>query len=171
MDYFNLVFKKGSNKMNIKVSNIIEDSIVDGVGLRLVYFISGCTHKCDDCFSPQTWDVDSGVSYNINCLVDYLNELPLHDVTISGGDGLTLQYNETFELCKQIKEKTNKSIWLYTGYTYEYLINSDKKDILNYIDVIVDGRFEKNNSSLDLVFKGSSNQRILDVKTGKDLII
>ena len=92
-----------------------------------------------------------------------MNENPKTDITLSGGDGLTVQYENTLELLKQIKKQTSKNVWVYTGYTYEELLNSDKKECLKYIDVLVDGRFILKQRDISLRFKGSSNQRLIKV--------
>ena len=148
----------------MKISNIIYESIVDGEGLRTVLFISGCWHNCYNCFNKETHDVNNGKDYSISELVELVQNQPLSDVTISGGDGLTFQREETLQLCKDIKEKTSKNIWLYTGYTIEEIkSNKQIKDILNYVDVIVDGKFDENNKDSTLAFRGSSNQRIIKV--------
>ncbi len=101
---------------------------------------------------------------SIDHIVDIVKENTLSDVTISGGDGLTWQYTETLELVKSIKETTGKNIWLYTGYTFEEVLE-EKRDILNYIDVLVDGKFILAERDYTIMFRGSRNQRIIDVAT------
>ena len=101
---------------------------------------------------------------DIKDIIKEINKNKLTNVTISGGDGLTIQYNSTLELLKQLKLKTNKNIWLYTGYTWEELINSYKRECLKYIDVLVDGKFEISKKDISLRFRGSSNQRIINVQ-------
>lgn len=138
-------------------------SVTDGTGLREVIYVSYCTHSCLGCQNQKYWN-DSGEKYLIDVVVDKLYMNPLTDITISGGDGLTVQYENTLELCKRLKARGNKNIWLYTGYTYDDLFKLGKKEILNYIDVLVDGKFEMNNRDVTLKFVGSSNQRKIDVK-------
>lgn len=100
---------------------------------------------------------------SIEEIIDKINDNPIADVTISGGDSLTVQYKDTLKLLQAIKNKTSKNIWLYTGYTFEEVLES-KKECLEYIDVLVDGRFEIEKRDLSTLFRGSSNQRLIDVK-------
>lgn len=138
-------------------------SLTDGVGLREVVYIAYCTHSCIGCQNKKYWN-DKGDKYPIDEVVEKLYMNPLTDITISGGDGLTVQYDNTLELCKRLKNRGNKNIWLYTGYVYEDLFKLEKDEILQYIDVLVDGKFDINKKDLTLKFKGSSNQRVIDVK-------
>lgn len=138
-------------------------SVTDGVGLREVVYVAYCTHSCIGCQNQKYWN-DNGDEYLIDDVVEKLYKNPLTDITISGGDGLTVQYENTLELCRKLKEKGDKNIWLYTGYTYENLFKIDKDEILNYIDVLVDGKFEIDKRDLTLKFKGSNNQRTIDIK-------
>lgn len=138
-------------------------SVADGDGLREVLYIALCTHHCPFCQNQKYWN-DNGKEYEINYLVNKLNSNPLTNITLSGGDGLTVQYDSTLKLLKELKNKTNKTIWVYTGYTWEELINSDKSECLQYIDVLVDGRFEIDKRDITLKFRGSSNQRVINVK-------
>ena len=143
-------------------------SVADGVGLREVLYIAQCTHRCKGCQNAKYWD-DLGDEYTINEVVNKLIKNPLTNITLSGGDGLTVQYENTLELCKRLKEKSNKNIWVYTGYTYDELIKLNKTEIFKYIDVLVYGRFELDKRDITLKFRGSSNQRIIDIpKSLKD---
>lgn len=143
-------------------------SVADGVGLREVLYIAQCTHRCKGCQNAKYWG-DLGDEYTINEVVNKLIKNPLTNITLSGGDGLTVQYENTLELCKRLKEKSNKNIWVYTGYTYDELIKLNKTEIFKYIDVLVDGRFELDKRDITLKFRGSSNQRIIDIpKSLKD---
>lgn len=137
-------------------------SVTDGVGLREVVYVAFCTHKCPNCQNEKYWN-DKGEEYLIDDVVEKLYKNPLTDITISGGDGLTIQYENTLELCKRLKQKGNKNIWLYTGYTLEELTKLKKSKILDYIDVLVDGRFEIDKRDTTLKFRGSSNQRIIKI--------
>ena len=138
-------------------------SVADGDGLREVLYIALCTHYCPFCQNQKYWN-DKGKEYSIDYLVNKLITNPLTNITLSGGDGLTVQYENTLELLKQLKNKSSKNIWVYTGYTWEELINSDKSECLQYIDVLVDGRFDIDKRDVTLKFKGSNNQRLIDVK-------
>jgi anaerobic ribonucleoside-triphosphate reductase activating protein len=148
---------------NIGILGINKISLADGVGVRTVLYIGGCKHKCPGCQNEDSHD-DLGEIVPIDYVVAELLNNPIVDITISGGDGLTIQYEQTLELLKRLKAKSKKNIWLYTGYTFEQLLLSSKKEVLNYIDVLVDGRFEKDKRDITLKFKGSSNQNIIDVK-------
>ena len=143
-------------------------SVNDGVGLREVFYVAECTHKCYGCHNEVWWN-DKGTEYDINKLVEVIKRNDLTQITISGGDGLTVQYEATVKFCKKIKEETGKNIWLYTGYTYEQLFKLDKTEILKYIDVLVDGRFERDSRDITLKFRGSKNQRIIDVAKSIDV--
>lgn len=138
-------------------------SLADGVGLREVVYVALCTHMCEGCQNKNYWN-DLGDEVLIDEVVERLYKNPLTNITISGGDGLTVQYQNTLELCKRLKERGNKTVWVYTGYTYEELLRNGKDEILKYIDVLVDGKFEMNKRNISLKFKGSSNQRIIDVQ-------
>jgi len=151
----------------IRTSGIVEESIVDGPGIRLVVFSQGCKHNCKGCHNPQTHSFENGQMINIEDILEIINKNPLLDgVTFSGGD--PFEQAESFaELGKEVKE-LGLNIITYTGYTYEEIIKSiDKKgwkDLLYVTDVLIDGPFEINKRSLELKFRGSSNQRIIDVK-------
>ena len=138
-------------------------SVVDGEGLRKVLYIALCTHHCPHCQNQKYWN-DKGKEYSIDYLVNKLITNPLTNITLSGGDGLTVQYKNTLELLKQLKNKSNKNIWVYTGYTWEELFELNKQECLQYIDVLVDGRFEQDKRDITLKFRGSSNQRIINVQ-------
>ena len=138
-------------------------SLVDGDGLREVLYIAKCNHFCEGCQNKQYFNAE-GKKFKISEVVEKINKNSLTNITLSGGDGLTIQYDNTLELLRQIKIKTNKDIWVYTGYTFEELLNSYKKECLQYIDILVDGRFEIDKKDISLKFRGSFNQRIIDVQ-------
>lgn len=138
-------------------------SVNEGVGLREVCYIAECTHNCRGCHNKK-YLKEKGDTYEIKEVVKKLTENPYTDITISGGDGLTVQYENTLKLLKELKSKSHKNIWLYTGYTYEELFELNKTEVLKYIDVMVDGRFVLEERDVTLKFKGSKSQRIIDVK-------
>lgn len=155
------VLSYDEDEYTIGIVGYNEDSLVDGDYVRTVVYIGGCTHLCPECHNREYWD-KVGTLHNIDKFYDeYLKENKY--ITISGGDGLTIQYTQTLNLLKLLKHKGH-NVWLYTGYTFEELINSDKKECLNYIDVLVDGKYEKDKRDITLFFRGSSNQRIIDVQ-------
>jgi len=140
------------------------DSIVDGLGLRIVIWTQGCSHNCYKCHNPQTHDFSKGKYYDIDELVDRIVKYPLKSgVTLSGGDPF-FQKEEVLYLVKRLKEhKIN--IWAYTGFIYEDLLK-DKTwtEILENIDVLIDGPFIYKEYDPLLKFRGSKNQRIIDIK-------
>ena len=138
-------------------------SVTDGEGLREVVYVAFCTHKCVGCQNEKYWN-DEGNECLIDDVIEKLYKNSLTDITISGGDGLTIQYDNTLELCKRLKQRGNKNVWLYTGYKFEELFKLGKDEILKYVDCLVDGRFEINKRDTTLKFKGSINQRIIDVQ-------
>lgn len=157
--------------MLIKLSHrITRDSIVDGPGLRAVIWTQGCRHNCEGCHNPCTHDFNGGFLMDVEDIIEEFRGLRLHrGVTFSGGDPFEQPY-ECIEIAKAAKNK-GLDIWCYTGYTFEELINkrgTKYKDgwieFLKYIDVLIDGPFILEKKNLLLKFRGSENQRILDVK-------
>lgn len=151
--------------MNIKLaSQILFDSIVDGPGLRTVIFFQGCTHNCLNCQNPQTHDFNGGFDIDINIVIEkVLNKKLQSGVTFSGGDPMS-QAEQCIQIAKELK-KHNINIWCYTGFTYDFLIQRPiYNDFLQYIDVLVDGVFVDELKSYELQFRGSSNQRLIDVQ-------
>ena len=153
--------------MKIKIANILYETMTDGVGIRTSIYAQGCPHHCEGCHNPQTWDINGGKEYEINELFNIIASEEFSNVTFSGGDPL-FQIEAFTELAKMIKNKTNKTIWCYTGYTYEQVRESTKmRVILPFIDVLVDGRFVLEKRNTDLKFRGSENQRIIYLKDGE----
>ena len=152
----------------MNVAGVYHDSISNGEGWRSVLFVSGCPHRCKGCHNPNTWNREYGSPYNEEEVFEQLTENELLDgVTISGGEPFL--YTETLlPLVKKIKEK-KLNIWVYTGYVWDELLRRAENDLcthlfLETIDVIVDGRFEIEKKAPSLKFRGSCNQRIIDVK-------
>lgn len=145
----------------MRIIEYLPNSIVDGCGLRQVFYLAGCTHYCKGCHNPQTWNPNGGSEWSIGEVVEKALESP-YNVTFSGGDPL-YQINQLKSVCKQIR--ANKSIWVYTGYTFEEIMGNDSlRELIPLIDVLVDGRFDFAKRDTDLTFRGSSNQRIIDCK-------
>ena len=144
------------------------DSIVDGPGLRAVLWTQGCAHHCKGCQNPQTWSFDGGALVPISLVLEEIDKLEYHTgLTLSGGDPM-FQVKPCLEIVKYARSK-GLNIWVYTGYTFEELIDLSKKEpiyleFLNYIDVLVDGRFILEQRDLSLLFRGSRNQRLIDVQ-------
>lgn len=151
----------------IRLSGIAYESLVNGPGMRRVFFSQGCRHKCKGCFNPDTHDFNGGELRDMDELIADVKENPiLKGITFSGGDPLE-QADKFAYMAKEFK-KMNLNIWCYTGYKFEYLLENSTdenkfRDLLENIDVLVDGRFEESLKEEGLKFKGSSNQRIIDV--------
>lgn len=146
----------------IRVLSIIHDSIVDGEGLRTVIFFAGCPHRCYGCHNPESWNSRGGENYRVENILDIIHEYPDNDITFSGGDPM-MQAEQILPLAKELKQ-LGKNIWCYTGYTLEEIIegnNRAKQELLSYIDMLIDGRFEHKLKDMTLSFKGSHNQRII----------
>lgn len=157
----------GLNK-SIRLSGIIYESLVNGPGLRRVLFSQGCKHNCRGCFNPSTHCYDGGELRDMDELLDDIRKNSmLKGITFSGGDPFE-QASKFAYMAEKIKE-TNLNIWCYTGYTFEYIFEHRNEhegweQLLNSIDVLVDGKFEEDKKSNNLKYRGSSNQRIIDVK-------
>ena len=155
-------------KIRLATSNIQRDSIVDGEGIRCVIWTQGCPHNCKGCHNPETHSFDDGILVDIEDIKKKIDSLELHDgITFSGGDPM-MQALACCEIAKYCHKK-GLNVWCYTGYTYEQLIKMAQKkkellDFLNEIDVLVDGKFEEEKKDISLRFRGSSNQRVIDVK-------
>ena len=152
----------------IRLSGIAYESLVNGPGMRRVFFAQGCKHNCEGCFNPETHDFSGGEEKNIDDLIkDVLKNKMIKGITFSGGD--PLEQADKFSYMAKAFKKSGLNIWCYTGYTFEILLEKMKnedsiRELIENIDVLVDGRFEINNKEEGLRFRGSSNQRIIDVK-------
>lgn len=189
---------------------IVKDDMLNGGGIRVTIFLSGCTHHCDGCHNKQTWDPNSGVVFtneNMDTILEYAKDPAIAGITLSGGDPLEM-FNilsnterywmhkdadmndnadwDVFRLCEKFKSiYPDKSIWCYTGYTYEELVDIIRRPsghpsviksnieslysrklhtlLTQYIDVLVDGKFEKDKLSQQYPYAGSTNQRVIDI--------
>ena len=151
----------------IRISGIVPQSIVDGPGLRMTVFTQGCPHRCLGCHNPQTHDFTGGYDCKVKDILAKFDQNPLlAGLTISGGEPFS-QAKQLIPLAKKIRER-GKNIWCYTGYTFEEIMkmaegNADIMRFCALIDVLVDGRFVLFKRNLDILFRGSDNQRILDM--------
>ena len=149
-------------------ADLQSDSIVDGPGLRAVIWTQGCSHNCKGCQNPGTHDFNGGGLVPIKMVCDAIDELEYHTgVTFSGGDPM-FQPVACNEIAKYAKSK-GYNIWVYTGFTFEELIEMSEKnpiyaEFLHNIDVLVDGKFILEQRDLSLLFRGSKNQRLIDIK-------
>lgn len=150
-------------KIRLADDNLLTDSIVDGEGLRAVLWTQGCSHNCKGCHNPETHDFNKGVLVEVDEVKQLIEDLTLQDgITFSGGDPF-FQPEPCIEIAKFAKEE-GLNVWAYTGFLFEDLIKNEKmREFLNYVDVLVDGKFELDNKSLNLKFRGSTNQRIINV--------
>ena len=148
----------------LSILDIVEDTTVDGPGFRTTIYCAGCPNRCPGCHNPQSWDINNGHNVDVEGVLDVVLAEPLADVTFSGGDPM-FQPEGFTELARAIKERSSKNIWCYTGYLYEHILeNPAMRALLEQVDVIVDGRFVEALRDEQLRFRGSSNQRIIDVK-------
>ena len=150
----------------MKYHNITHDDMLNGSGLRVVLWVSGCEHRCTNCHNQITWDINNGLDFDEEAkkeIFDALEKDYIKGITFSGGDPLHKQNREDIlKVAKEIKLKfPKKDIWLYTGYTWEEI---NDLDIIQYIDILVDGRFIEELADEQLHWRGSSNQRVIDVK-------
>jgi anaerobic ribonucleoside-triphosphate reductase activating protein len=144
--------------------DILYCSAVDGTGFRDVLFVSGCPHRCDGCHNPDSWNGENGNVVSLQEVYDKLTKSGVTNITYSGGEPFE-QAAALARLTAEIKANTGKTVWVYSGYTFEQIVlDEEKRKLLELCDVLVDGRYEKDNTVLNLRFKGSLNQRIVDVK-------
>ena len=137
--------------------------MVDGPGFRTSIYCAGCRHACPGCHNPQSWDFSGGRAMTTEEIMRVIVADPYANVTFSGGDPM-YQPEGFAELARAIHERTEKDIWCYTGFTFEQLLgNPRQRALLEQIDVLVDGPFVKALRNDELIFRGSSNQRIIDV--------
>ncbi|MFT8318453.1 MAG: anaerobic ribonucleoside-triphosphate reductase activating protein [Sporolactobacillus sp.] len=150
----------------MRILQIYRDSVADGLGLRTVIFFAGCGQnpKCPLCQNPDSWSASSGKELAMEQLIRLATQTKNNQITFSGGDPLTYQFDNALEAARILKTQYHKNIWLYTGYRWEFVKKSPVlSQILPYIDVLVDGRFVHKLRDISLKFRGSSNQRIIDV--------
>lgn len=158
----------------IDLSSIVPDSIVDGPGLRVTIFCQGCPHRCKGCHNPKTWKFASGTPTSVERIVEIVRQSPLsRGVTFSGGEPFS-QAAGFAKLARLLKAQ-GYEVASYSGYTFEELMagDDDQRELLGEIDILIDGRFVLEERSLDTPFRGSRNQRLIDVpaslKAGKPI--
>ncbi|MDE6071618.1 MAG: anaerobic ribonucleoside-triphosphate reductase activating protein [Muribaculaceae bacterium] len=150
----------------INILDIIRGTTVDGPGFRTSIYISGCRHRCHGCHNPESWSFELGNAMSLEEIMDIVKEEDF-DVTLSGGDPL-YHPDLVAKLCDEI-HKLNHTVWLYTGFTWEEIMDSPiLLEAIKKCDVIVDSPFILELMDTDLLFRGSSNQRIIDVKRSMD---
>lgn len=148
----------------IRILDVIDGTVVDGPGFRLSIYCAGCGHRCRGCHNPQSWDMCGGRSVTVGQLLETVKASPWN-VTFSGGDPFYQAAGFAY-LARRIKEETSRTIWCYTGFTLEELVQENdphRMELLRSVDVLVDGPFVEELRDEQLRFRGSSNQRILEV--------
>lgn len=176
----------------MRILKIIPDTVVDGPGLRTSIYFAGCKHHCEGCHNPESWAFNQGDNYKVSELISEIEKFGNKKITLTGGDPY-YQYTELAGLCATLKS-LGYNIWMYTGFTFERILkdiegtfldcpidcengkyyNNEAHMLLDNIDVIVDGAFVNDLKAPFLLYRGSSNQRIIDVKeslkTGKPVL-
>lgn len=148
----------------LSILEIIEDTTVDGPGFRTSVYAAGCPNACPGCHNPQSWNIENGRLMATQEILDIILADPFADVTFTGGDPM-FQPIEFAELAKAIREHCDKNIWCYTGFLFENILrNNAQRTLLELVDVLVDGPFVQSLRDESLLFRGSSNQRLIDVK-------
>lgn len=143
------------------VLDIVRGTTVDGPGFRTSIYFSGCKHQCHGCHNPQSWDFNSGKLMSIAEILDVIIEEDF-DVTYSGGD--PLYHPEILSILSDSIRKLGHTIWLYTGFRWEEIMEDEiLREVVEKVDVIVDGPYKEEEKDRDLLFRGSGNQRIIDV--------
>ncbi len=151
----------------MRFHNITKNDMLNGDGLRVVLWLSGCEHHCEGCQNPITWNANDGLVFDENAKQEIFTELDkdyISGITFSGGDPLLCATRkEVGEFVKEVRQKyPNKTIWMYTGYDWDAVKDLD---LMKDVDVLVDGRFVLALKDDKLEWKGSSNQRVIDVKS------
>lgn len=160
------------NEEKIRIAGIIEESIVDGPGIRFVIFTQGCPHHCKGCHNPQTHDFNSGKEISINDILQMIEANPLlKGITLSGGEPF-MQAKTLSIMLDKVKAK-NLDVITYSGFTYEEILQKADnknyyKELLERTDILIDGKFEEDKKNENLMYRGSSNQRAIDVKLSID---
>lgn len=150
-------------EMNIQIMQIVVDTTVDGPGWRTSIYCAGCRHACPGCHNAETWPFDAGTTMSVDEVMEQLRATD-GNITFSGGDPM-YQAEAFTELARRIRDELHRTIWCYTGFTFEQVLADPVMSrMLPYLEVLVDGPFVAAQRSLDLLFRGSSNQRLIDVQ-------
>lgn len=153
----------------MNIAQIRKFDIANGPGVRTTFFVSGCTHYCKDCFNHEYWDFDKGdplTNKLADIIIDYAKNDNVVAVSILGGEPMQQDKDiDMLYILTRLKFEVKKPIWMWTGYKFEELLDMNyQKLMLKYIDVIIDGKFEADKKDLTLLYRGSTNQRVIDVK-------
>ena len=155
----------------MRYHDITKDDMLNGDGLRVVLWVAGCSHHCKGCQNPITWDPQGGIPFDDEAKKEIFEQLDkdyIEGITFSGGDPLFAENrDEVFALVKEIKKRyPDKNIWLYTGYRWEEIKN---EPVIPYLDVLVDGEYMESERDVTLPWKGSANQRVIDIPKTREL--
>lgn len=156
------------NDLKVNVLDITQDDITNGIGIRSAVFLAGCKWECIGCWSPESWDFNAGVPMTVQEIANEITSNPLTEgLTLTGGDPFYSPI-ESLAIIKKVKEiKPGFNVWCWTGFTFEALFklpeNNIRKQLLTHIDVLVDGKFVLKERDLTLKWKGSKNQRVIDI--------
>jgi len=175
----------GGRPLTLRIAGVVRESIVDGAGIRFAIFCQGCPHHCKGCHNPDTHDFAGGYDVTLEKILGEIDKDPLlTGVTFSGGEP-TCQPNAFLKLAREVKSR-GLNVWMYSGYTLEELIarsgskkdpNPDSelakdrkalRDLLREVDVLIDGRYDESQRDLTLKFRGSRNQRIIDMRRTRE---
>ena len=153
----------------MKYAKIRKLDVTNGPGVRTTIFVSGCTHNCEGCFNKEQQDFNYGNDFTKETedeFIELTKSRQIKGVNILGGEPMQQVMDDTLlKLLKRIKLETNKPIWLWSGYTFEEIINNSKRaEMLREVDVLIDGKFEADKRDIMLKYRGSANQRVIDVK-------
>lgn len=153
----------------MRITQIRKTDVANGTGIRVTIFVAGCTHRCAGCFNREYFSFEAGelvTEEMMDQIISMSQKDYIEGLSVLGGEPLQQVFDKTLvTLLKRFKQEVGKSVWLYTGYTYEEAIQRQERlDILSYCDVLVDGKFEIAQKDLRLKFRGSRNQRIIDVQ-------
>lgn len=150
----------------MRFAQVREFDVANGPGIRVSFFVTGCNHNCFNCFNEEYQDFNYGdpwTSRTTEQILDYLSKDQISGLSILGGEPFQ-NTRDLIDILRDIKKETKKDIWVWSGYTFQEIIeDSEKLELLKEIDVLVDGRFVERLKDLTLKFRGSSNQRIIDV--------
>lgn len=154
----------------MRIAKIKPNDIANGEGVVVSVWTQGCPHRCKGCHNPETWSFDGGRRFeeqDLNYVLNSLTKNNIHrDLSILGGEPLCSEnVSGVFALCKTVKLfRHNTKIYIWTGYLYEDIYNSADRDVLDYVDILIDGKYDESKRNISLKLRGSENQRVIDVK-------
>ena len=150
----------------IRVAKMKKYDVSNGPGVRSVIFFSGCAHNCKGCFNKEAQSFNYGEPFTEQMqdeFIEYTKDSKVKGISILGGEPLQQDIDILIPFLKKLVQETNKDIWMWTGYTYDEVAIGDYSEILRYVDVLIDGKFEEAKKDLNLEYRGSTNQRVIDL--------